>query len=310
MSNRRFTIMVVPPSTGGVRQYSLPHWIGSAVIGAGAFIVFALIVSVGLAVWGISRSGNYSGQVAENTALRASLTDMESDVSTLRQRLADLEEMEQSVRMVFGFPVIDPAERALGIGGGEMPDADDANNAAGLTFELETEIDRLLRRCAFERENYGEVLNGLVDRKDQLDHTPSIYPTGGYFSRGFGMKVNPFTGKKRPHRGIDMAGYTGMPIYAPADGRVARRSSQKEMGRMLIIDHGFGVQTLYGHLSKYVVKLNTRVKRGELIAYMGNSGNSTGPHLHYEVRVNGRATNPMNYIYDKAPSEPESLAKN
>lgn len=298
--------MVIPPSTGRVKQYSLPQWVGAAAITAGAVLLTILLVSVSLAIYGLSNAGKYSAQQAESEALRASLTEMEADVAKLRQRLVDLEEMEKSVRMVFGFPEIDPSERELGIGGG-LPVGDGPRPA---TLVLETEIDRLLRRCSYERENYGEVLNGLIDRKDQFDHTPSVFPSGGYLSRGFGVKPNPFTGRDRMHRGIDLAGSIGMPIYAPADGRVSARNTQRELGRMLVIDHGYGLETCYGHLSKYVVKVNDRVKRGDIIGYMGNSGSSTGPHLHYEVHVNGRAVNPMNYIYDTAPTADEPLASN
>ncbi|HUU44807.1 MAG TPA: M23 family metallopeptidase [Acidobacteriota bacterium] len=304
MSKGRFNIMVIPPSTGRVKQYSLPQWVGSVAITVGAVFLTILLVAVGLAVYGLSNAHKYSDQCAEGEALRASLSEMEADVTKLRQRLADLEEMEKSVRMVFGFPEIDPSERELGIGGG-LPIAEGPRQA---TLVLETEIDRLLRRCAYERENYGEVLNGLVDRKDQFDHTPSLFPSDGYLSRGFGMKPNPFTGRERMHRGIDLAGRIGMPVYATADGRVSARKTQRELGRMLVVDHGYGLETYYGHLSKYAVAVNDRVKRGDILGYMGNSGNSTGPHLHYEVHVNGRAVNPMNYVYDKAPTESEPLA--
>lgn len=308
MSDRRYSIMVIPPTAGGVKQYSIPQWLVPAGIAVAGIFLAAFLVSAGLAAYGISQSSEYSAQLAENTALQSSLLEMEGDVTELRQRLADLESMEQSVRVVFGLRELDPDERAMGTGGGVVPPEELSLSATESTFALETEIDRLLRRCAFERDNYGEILNGLIDRKDQLDHTPSIYPTVGYFSRGFGIKTDPFTGRKRMHNGIDLAANIGTPIYAPAAGRVIERRTQKDFGRMIVINHGYGVETRYGHLSKFGVKLGDQVQRDEIIGYVGNTGYSKGPHLHYEVHVDRRAINPMKYIYDKAPSQSVALA--
>lgn len=300
--------MVIPPTAGGVRQYSIPQWLVPVGITVAGVFLAAFLVSAGLAAYGLSQASDYRAQVAENTALQSSLTEMEGDVSELRQRLADLETMEQSVRVVFGLRELDPDERAMGTGGGVVPPEELSLRATESTFALETEIDRLLRRCAFERDNFGEILNGLVDRKDQLDHTPSIFPAQGYFSRGFGIKTDPFTGRKRMHNGIDLAANTGTPIYAPAAGRVSERRTQKHLGRMIVIDHGYGVETWYGHLSKFGVKVGDQVQRDEIIGYVGSTGYSKGPHLHYEVHVERRAIDPMKYIYDQAPSPGAALA--
>ena len=126
--------------------------------------------------------------------------------------------------------------------------------------------------------------------------------------RGFGMKPDPFTGMVRPHMGLDLAAPIGTPIYAPAAGKVTLRENQTHYGNIVAIDHGYGVESQYGHMSKFAVKLGQTVRRGDLIGYVGSTGYSTGPHVHYEVHVNGRAVNPMQFVYDKAPDNGELVS--
>ncbi|MCK4427176.1 MAG: M23 family metallopeptidase, partial [candidate division Zixibacteria bacterium] len=127
-------------------------------------------------------------------------------------------------------------------------------------------------------------------------HTPSIRPSAGYLSRGFGIKIDPFTGRKQPHLGIDLATDIGTPVYATAEGRVSFVGRDRGLGRMIRINHLFGYTTVYAHLSQVKVKRGEHVKRGEVIGAVGNTGYSTGPHLHYEVRFRGQPKNPLNYI--------------
>ena len=127
--------------------------------------------------------------------------------------------------------------------------------------------------------------------------------------RGFGVKADPFTGKLRPHHGLDLAAMIGTPVYAPGAGKIILREFQTHYGNTIVIDHGYGVETLYGHMSKFAAKLGQSVRRGEIIGYVGNSGYSTGPHLHYEVHAGGRAQNPMQYVYDRAPGGSETFVQ-
>lgn len=310
MTRRHINIMIIPPSTDRVREYVLPSWLAYLVIAGGTVAVLVVFAATFLTIGSWRQSNEDHERWTENAALHASLSQMQERVLELQEQVNSLENAEKSVRMVFGMPDIDPDERALGIGGGVLLAAGELSLTPALADaqRLEAMIDRLLSRCEFERDNYDDVMRQLVDRKDRLDHTPSIRPTEGYRSRGFGVKVDPFTGRKRMHQGIDIAGPTGTPIYAVADGRISVCRWEKKFGNMITIDHGYGVQTRYGHLSKFAVKRNARVKRGELIGFTGNSGYSTGPHLHYEVRVDGRAVNPNNYIYDNAPQPSAPVA--
>ena len=137
----------------------------------------------------------------------------------------------------------------------------------------------------------------MASQKDLLSATPSIRPAGGgWVSSGFGYRVDPFTGRRRMHKGLDFAAMTGTPIYAPADGVVSYSGREGGYGKIVSIDHGYGIVTRYAHNSRLLVKTGEKVKRWQKIAEVGSTGRSSGPHLHYEVRVNGVPVNPENYI--------------
>jgi len=125
-----------------------------------------------------------------------------------------------------------------------------------------------------------------------------LRPTNGWISSTFGYRVSPFTGRKEFHRGLDIATREGTPIIAPADGVVTYSDQKWLIGNMITIDHGYGMTTLYGHIKELLKNKGERVKRGQVIALVGNTGRSTGPHVHYEVRLNGVPVNPEKYILD------------
>lgn len=295
---KRYHLVVIPPSTDGVRQYSLPQWIVPGAISASALLIMATVVLSFLVARNVSRAERLDSQVQENIVLRSQMSGLTQDLAVLRKQLGSLEEAEKRVRAVFGFPEIDPAERALGTGGSVVPFNSAMSLADQERYGLESEVDRLMRRCTFERENYGAIWDGLLERKAKLDRTPSLLPVNGFLARGFGIKPDPFTGQERLHSGVDLATSIGTPVHAPADGIVLSAGYQPQYGNIITIDHGDGVQTCYGHLSRFAVKAKMRIHRGDVIGYVGNTGYSTGPHVHYEVHVNGKPVNPMNYIYN------------
>ena len=298
----KFHIMVIPPSTGGVKQYSVPQWVVPAVLGVFGLMLILTFISTSIAIHNGSDSNRLKTQIEENNSLRGQLADLGTGVESLREQLAALSESEQRVRTVFGFPEIDPDERALGIGGSViLTDEPELGEFDAFAFSTETELDRLVRRCKFERENFDAMYSALVLRKEQLNCTPSITPIPSRLVRGFGIKPDPWTGRDRLHAGLDLSARVGTPVRATADGRVVVTGYQSRLGKMVTLNHGYDIKTRYGHLSKILVKKGERVKRGDIIAYSGRSGTVTGPHLHYEVHVKGHKINPMKYIYDFDP---------
>jgi murein DD-endopeptidase MepM/ murein hydrolase activator NlpD len=136
-----------------------------------------------------------------------------------------------------------------------------------------------------------------VDKRNQLAAaTPSMWPTHGWLSSSAGNRTDPFTGEKDFHPGLDISADKGDPVYATADGTVVNASAAGNYGNLVILDHGFGLETRYGHLSAFKVKQGQPVKRGDLIGLVGATGRATGPHLHYEVRANGRILNPLQLL--------------
>jgi murein DD-endopeptidase MepM/ murein hydrolase activator NlpD len=138
----------------------------------------------------------------------------------------------------------------------------------------------------------------LADQKAFLAALPTRKPTVGYFTSGFGIRKSPYGGRIKMHEGLDIANRPGTPIKAPADGVVSFVDSKAGYGQTLIIDHGYGVETWYGHTRKVTVTKGQKIRRGETVALMGNSGRSTGPHVHYEVRVHGTPVDPLSYILE------------
>jgi murein DD-endopeptidase MepM/ murein hydrolase activator NlpD len=307
---KRFQVMIIPPSTDGVRQYSIPQWVVPGFLSLLLLMLIVTAVSSVVAVRYATKADEADAHAQANHELKTQLAGISMDVEALRKQLVFLEKSEQRVRSVFGFPEIDPAERALGTGGSIVPfNAAELEPTALESYEIGSKLDRLLRRCEFERENFDGIYTQLEDRKDRLDCTPSIMPVDGYLTRGFGIKPDPFTGQNRPHTGLDLGAITGTAVRAAADGRVSIAEFQSQLGNLVAVDHGYGLRTSYGHLSKSIVKKGALVKRGDIIGYVGNTGYSTGPHLHYEVHVNGRAVNPMKYIYDMDPWREVPLAQ-
>ena len=164
--------------------------------------------------------------------------------------------------------------------------------------ELEVRISRISRDSQKIELDLAELWGNISERRELLSHTPSIYPALGWVSSHFGYRNDPFTGKVTLHKGLDLAGRIGTPIYAPAAGVVSYVGYEPGYGKIVSIDHGFGVVTRYAHNSKVFVKLGQSIQRRDKIAAIGSTGRSSGPHLHYEVRVNGMPVDPKNYILE------------
>jgi murein DD-endopeptidase MepM/ murein hydrolase activator NlpD len=161
---------------------------------------------------------------------------------------------------------------------------------------MRTDVERLKSEAVSREESLSELEKLLLTKKDLLTHTPSIWPVHGWVTSGFGFRTNPFTGLTQMHEGLDISNREGTLVIAPADGIVSATGKDFSYGNVVVISHGFGIATRFNHLSKILVGAGQKVKRGDKIAEVGTTGKSTGPHLHYEVRVNGIPVNPARYI--------------
>lgn len=294
---RKLSVFIVPDS-GDVRQFSLTK---PLIITALAGIVLYLGLSLGFSYGFFTtkvKEHKIDELTRENKFLTAKIDEFNQSIEGLQGQLADLTDKEKAIRTIFELPEIDPGERQLGIGGPNMlPMEEEVVPSRVSAYQSEAQLDRLLAETKFEKEQFNDVYQALLDKRDDLDHTPSIMPTKGWITRGYGNKRDPFTGEMKLHAGVDISNRIGTPIIATAEGTVVTVGRQRGgLGKMVKIDHGNGYMTVYGHLSEFKVKRGQKVKRGDVIALMGNTGHSTGPHVHYEVFKDGRTVNPLNYV--------------
>lgn len=233
----------------------------------------------------------------ENLVIRQEIGDIEEEFIQLTTLMDSLKLYDKRLRTYASLEPINDDIRNMGIGG-YKDDYDEAlsNNVHENLVHLSETLDELLARSRLQRESLGDLLEHLEEKKYLRAHTPSIAPVQGWFISGFGYRIDPFTGQVKMHEGLDIAAPPGTPIIAPANGVVRSINNNKGFGLTLIIDHGYGFTTLYAHCQRIKVARGARVKRGDVIAYVGNTGKSTGPHLHYEVHVAQVPRNPINYI--------------
>jgi murein DD-endopeptidase MepM/ murein hydrolase activator NlpD len=164
---------------------------------------------------------------------------------------------------------------------------------------LAVRIDQAVAETSVREQGILELWESLSERQSLMSGTPSIKPARGWFTSKFGYRVSPFTGRPVMHNGLDIAAPPGSPISAPADGVVSFAGYDPGYGKLVSIDHGYGVVTRFGHTSQIFVEVGQKIHRRDVIAAVGNTGRSTGPHCHYEVRVNGVPVDPQNYILDE-----------
>jgi murein DD-endopeptidase MepM/ murein hydrolase activator NlpD len=223
-----------------------------------------------------------------------------SKIEDLEKQLSKLKDFDKRIRIIANLEKSQETTAFMGMGGPSPSDVRERlkteNNEMGLAQQMRTDIERLESEATSQEESLSELEKLLQSKREMLAHTPSIWPVHGWVTSGFGFRTNPFTGLNQMHEGLDIANRIGTPVIAPADGIVSDTGKDSAYGNVIVISHGFGINSRFLHLSKIFVSPGHRVKRGDKIAEVGSTGKSTGPHLHYEVRVNGIPVNPVRYI--------------
>jgi len=164
---------------------------------------------------------------------------------------------------------------------------------------LVVRIDKAVHETQLKEQSVIDLWESLSERQSLINATPNVKPARGWLTSRFGYRISPFSGKATMHAGLDIAAAPGSPIYAPADGVVSYAGYDQGYGKLVSIDHGYGVSTRFGHTSQIYVQVGQKVSKWDVIAAVGNTGRSTGPHLHYEVRINGTPVDPINFILDE-----------
>lgn len=233
----------------------------------------------------------------ENRFVRQEITRIEKNLSEINDLIDSLKMYDEKLRSYAVLNPIDDELRAMGIGGtGPKLNAEIPDDISSNLSDLSQLLDQLLARSRFQKSSFQQLTNKIEEQKYLRSHTPSIAPVQGWFMSGFGFRIDPFTSEVRMHEGIDIAAPSGTPIIATADGTVCFAGENGGFGLAIEINHGYGIKTRYCHCQRLVFEKDQTVKRGEIIAYIGNTGKSTGPHVHYEIRVVDQAVNPINYI--------------
>ncbi len=212
-----------------------------------------------------------------------------------------LRDLDTKLRRVVSLSSRDRAGQVIGIGG---PDETRLQNLAYMgekkqdeaLKEMHHELSELKAAASREETSIQMLIEYFEDKRSLYASTPLVWPVRGWVTSPFGKRTSPFSGIPTFHEGLDIAAQTGTPVVAPADGVVIKAGFSTGYGNMVEISHGYGLKTIFGHNSRLNVKAGQRVKRGDVISYVGDTGSSTGPHLHYEVRSNGLPVNPVKYM--------------
>lgn len=251
---------------------------------------------------------NYAGTPAElalkaeNQALVDRLQDTREAIQELDQRISTLAQLDNEMyRSVLGMEPITENLYEEGTGGVD-PYADlefYSENTADILRWTDQTLNTLERRINLQKISFEQIRSHYNENQDKLKHMPVIKPVNGIVLSGYGVRYHDILQQNRQHEGLDFRASVGTPIYASGDAIVTRSSRYSTYGLTVMLDHGYGYETLYAHLSAFAdgIKPGKEVKRGDLIGYTGDTGQSTGPHLHYEVHINGTPVNPLNYIF-------------
>jgi murein DD-endopeptidase MepM/ murein hydrolase activator NlpD len=240
-------------------------------------------------------------QRAKITQQRLQIQTFADEINSLKEKLVKLDQFEEQIRLLANLdPEKDKGGNPSGIGGA-TPDSIDTQlelheGHESLIRKMHQEIDELDSASHIQLDKFDMLKGALEEQRNLLAATPSIQPTVGWMTSRFGKRTSPFTGRNEFHKGVDIANRKGTAIVATADGVVSFTGKKHNMGKVVVIDHGHGIITRYAHLSDILKQQGEEVKRGDIIAQMGSTGRSTGPHLHYEVHLNGVPVNPQKYI--------------
>ena len=331
-SNDSYTVVIFRGSTAKPLRFSFPRKFVRKILILAAIVLAADILVISHYVVRTGEVWELSAFRSEALSARQQTAAFSTAVDDLKKRLTSMKEVNQRLRVMLGIEMPKTGDQLNGRGGEETPlpegstvNSPDKPIRGGAGLQPASAVDGLIELNTSkstdldEQELVAAVRDGIVWLAKEADvqeqtlqelalaaeqkssrwaATPSIWPVKGWVTSGFGPRVSPFTEKPAWHDGLDIGAAANAPVQAPAQGRVTSVGFDSKLGNVVKLDHGFGIETLYGHLAKALVKEGQRVKRGDVVGLVGSSGLATGPHLHYMVKVNGQTFDPSKYILD------------
>lgn len=295
MASKRYSLVLADRTTGVVRRFTISLR-PTLAVAAG---VMSLPILVGLgARWSAQAAisdlqrENVALQL-ENTSYREATGELAEQITSLQQAVDDLG-ARATVDPAVGDAMqkLPPAVKSRAMGGGSLP----ASAIDGALASPDSAFSALSTLLGAIEARLARVRSGVERRQALAAATPSIWPVAGWLSSAYGTRPDPFTGSKDFHPGLDISADHGRSVQATADGVVESAEYHGSYGNLVVIDHGFGISTRYGHLSRFGAMTGQRVRRGDIIGYVGSTGRSTSPHLHYEILVNGKLTDPLKLL--------------
>lgn len=316
MGNKRetYTVMILPNPTSSIHRFCISKKALKTILCATAILVLLLITFMFNYISMAERVWELNALRKETTSQKLYIQSFIKTMDDIKEQMARIKELDAKLRVITNLSPQTAEIKSAGMGGREETPVEDTqieeisqeetpnlnmeNNIVNeeLIKRVQEDLKRFRGRAEQQELSLNELMENIKERQVIWASTPSIWPVDGFLTSRFGLRISPFTEKISMHTGIDISARPDTPVVAPAGGRVAYEGSDSGLGKTIRIDHGYGLQSIYGHLSKINVKIGQRVKRGNIIGFVGNTGLSTGPHLHYEVIQNARHVNPMRYI--------------
>ncbi|BCA54720.1 peptidase M24 [Nitrospira sp. KM1] len=335
-NNDSYTVVIFRGSTAKPLRFSFPRKFVRKLLIVCAIFLVADILVISHYVIRTGEVWELSAFKTEAMSAREQTVAFSTAIDDLKKRLGSMKEVNQRLRVMLGIDAPKTGDLVNGRGGEETPLPEgsavppgktittDVSMAMGsaegmlasgqqrqpsamgmtdlseeeLVLEVKAGLKWLSKEAALEEQSLNELSVAAEQKSSRWAATPSIWPVKGWVTSGFGPRVSPFTEKPAWHDGLDIGAAANAPVHAPAQGRVTTVGFDSKLGNVVKLDHGFGIETLYGHMAKSLVKEGQRVKRGDVVGLVGSSGLATGPHLHYMVKVNGQAYDPTKYILD------------
>ena len=302
MAGKKYTVIIIPDKSSGTVRFGVTlrtFWMS----------ILSVLILVALSIILVNGRVSLEKQIVSleplhkrAVAQRKLLDRFSARLQEIDNGLTVLQKFEDQLRVMAS---VKPKSLKNEIGLGGVSKDDQFIDIEGLSpsgRRIATRLNRqfldIEQRSSTQKRAFGNLVNFFNEKKVLLLHIPSILPAKGWLTSGFGNRISPFTGRKEFHSGIDVVARRGAPVISPADGLVIKARRESGYGIILEIRHMQGIVTRFAHLKKNLVRAGSRVKRGEIVSQVGSTGRSTGPHLHYEVLLNGVAVNPMLYIVD------------
>ncbi|MEK6575981.1 MAG: M23 family metallopeptidase [Nitrospirota bacterium] len=318
MGNKKetYTVMILPNPTSTIHRFCITKKALKVALCAASIFTLLLIafmfnyISMADRVWELNTLRK------EATSQRLYIQSFMKTMDDIKGQMERIKELDAKLRVITNLSPPSEQTKPAGMGGREETPVEEIemertspaeattqeeNNITVVNEELvkgmQEDLKRFSGEAAQQELSLSKLMEAIKEKQTKWASTPSIWPVnGGYVTSGFGLRISPFTEKISMHTGLDIAARPDTPVIAPAGGRVMFEGNDGGLGKAVRIDHGYGLQSVYGHLSRTNVKIGQRIKRGSIIGFVGNTGLSTGPHLHYEIIQNQRPVNPTRYI--------------